>query len=63
MDSTATMLQLTLSGLEGLADATGRFWVLWIALPVAVCLLVSVLAAGLLLREWLRGRRSDGANA
>jgi len=63
MDSTGTILRLALGGLEGLADATGRFWALWIALPVAVCLLVTVLAAGLLLREWLRGRRSDDANA
>ena len=63
MDNIGHIVQGALGGLEGLADATGRFWVLWIALPVAVCLLVSVLAAGLLLREWLRGRRSDDANA
>lgn len=62
MDNIGNIVRGALGGLEGLADATGRFWVLWIALPVAVCLLVSILAAGLLLREWLRGRRSDDAN-
>jgi hypothetical protein len=62
VDNIGNIVRGALGGLEGLADATGRFWVLWIALPVAVCLLVSILAAGLLLREWLRGRRSDDAN-
>jgi len=63
MDSAGEIARGALGIVDGLADTAVRCWLLWVALPMAVCLLVSVLAAGLLLREWLRGGRSDDANA
>jgi hypothetical protein len=63
MNSAAEIAQGALGIVDGLADTAVRCWLLGVVLPMAVGLLVSLLAAGLLLREWFRSRRSDDANA